>query len=217
MAKVAVVQKIRFPECKPLPGVTELLSTLSRVPGMQVALASSSHRANFHLKTNHMQELFSVFGEDRRVLGDDPRIPKGKGKPAPDIYLLALECINKGLKDGEEKIEPEECLVFEDAVLGVEAGLRAGMQVVWCPHPELLKEYEGRENLVLAGKANEASETEGQEVAAGIEDNILRKERRTGSRAEEEPGRADDDRTVLLKTLEGFPYRRFGIEIGPKL
>ena len=99
-----------------------------------------------------MQPLFAHFPESNRVLGDDKRIPKGKGKPAPDIYLLALKTINDGLKmKGEPEITPEECLVFEDSVPGVEAGRRAGMRVIWCPHPELLKIYRGREAEVLAG------------------------------------------------------------------
>ncbi|KAK3693265.1 hypothetical protein B0T22DRAFT_532565 [Podospora appendiculata] len=44
-------------------------------------------RSNFRLKTNHLTELF-VFEGHRRVLGDDTRIPPGRGKPLPDIYLL---------------------------------------------------------------------------------------------------------------------------------
>jgi hypothetical protein len=34
----------------------------------------------------------------------------------------------------------------------VEAGRRAGMRVVWVPHPELAAEYRGREKEVLAGR-----------------------------------------------------------------
>ena len=57
------------------------------------------------------------------VLGDDPRMPKGRGKPTPDIYLLALECINKELRlKVEPIIYPEECLVLENSVPRVEAG-----------------------------------------------------------------------------------------------
>jgi len=45
------------------------------------------------------------------VFGGDPGI-KGRGKPDPDIYLLALEKINNSLSDGEMKIHPQECLVW---------------------------------------------------------------------------------------------------------
>ncbi|MEV0898192.1 HAD family phosphatase [Actinoplanes sp. NPDC049802] len=45
-------------------------------------------------------------------------VPPGRGKPAPDIFLLAAERLG---------IDPRRCLVYEDAVHGVEAALRAGM------------------------------------------------------------------------------------------
>ena len=48
-------------------------------------------------------------------------IQKGKGKPDPWIFLTAVERL--GLK-------PDECIVFEDAVLGVEAGKRANMKTI---------------------------------------------------------------------------------------
>ena len=141
---------------------------------------------------------------NRRVLGDDPRIPKGKGKPAPDIYLLALETINAELRaKGAEEIMPEECLVFEDSVPGVEAGRRAGMRVVWCPHPELLKEYRGREREVLAGVANGTDEEVNEAMMeAGARGRMIGR-----------PGRMDDGWAEMVLTLEGFPYARFGVEL----
>lgn len=80
-----------------------------------------------------MGELFEVFEPERRVLGDDDRIPKGRGKPSPDIYLVALRAINETLEESEEEIKLEECLVFEDRVPRVIAGRRAGMRVVSSP------------------------------------------------------------------------------------
>lgn len=43
------------------------------------------------------------------------------GKPAPDIFLLTAKKLNTN---------PAECLVLEDAPSGVEAGKKAGMQVI---------------------------------------------------------------------------------------
>lgn len=44
-----------------------------------------------------------------------------KGKPDPEGFLRAAEQLG---------VAPEECIVFEDTRPGIEAGLRAGMQVV---------------------------------------------------------------------------------------
>lgn len=131
-AEAAQIQRELFPTTKPLPGVEKLIGDLSHAnPKVHLALATSSHQFTFKLKTEHLAKFFEVFDERRRVLGDDVRIPKGRGKPAPDIYLLALEMVNATLAEGEKKIAPEECLVFEDSVPGVEAGRRAGMRVIW--------------------------------------------------------------------------------------
>ena len=203
MMKQSALQRAHFPSAQPLPGVSSLLSSLTD-RGIHLALATSSHAANFKLKSAHLSSLFSYFPLSRRVLGDDPRIPPGKGKPAPDIYLLALETINSGIRArGQEKeITPEECLVFEDSVPGVEAGRRAGMRVIWCPHPELLKEYRGREKEVLAGLTGAQKDGEVMEAMteAGAE-----------GRVRGRPGKVDDGWAELLITLVGFPYRKFGM------
>lgn len=144
-----------------------------------------------------------------RVLGDDPRIGKGRGKPLPDIYLLALETINETLRGkGEPEIKPEECLVFEDAVPGVEAGRRAGMQVVWCPHPGLLEAYNGREEEVLAGLTG--SHKESEKTPAEKEAEELQSWRFQGAGT---PGRLGDGWGQLVGSLEDFPYQRYGIQI----
>ncbi len=50
------------------------------------------------------------------------------GKPAPDIYLVAASRLG---------VDPSECLVFEDALTGVQAGKAAGMRVVAIPDARL--------------------------------------------------------------------------------
>jgi pseudouridine 5'-phosphatase len=86
------------------------------------------------------------------VLGTDQRLQQGRGKPAPDGYLLALETLNLQLAPDQKKITPDGCLVFEESVVGVEAGRRDGMRVVWVPHSGLADAYRGREKEVLAGR-----------------------------------------------------------------
>ncbi|KAF1817372.1 HAD-like protein [Eremomyces bilateralis CBS 781.70] len=189
-----------FPTCRPLPGVEPLLTTLATgtAPPTRIALATSSYSGTFALKTTHLAHVFGNFPADCLVKGDDPRIPKGRGKPAPDIFLVALRSVNEGLEKGEEAIRPEECLVFEDSVPGVEAARRAGMQVVWVPHMGLWGEVKGREGEVLAGLTGE--HVEEAEVVA-----------ETGSGGW--PGKKGDAWGRRLETLEGFPFHEYGITI----
>lgn len=162
----------------------------------------------YAVKTSHLHpELFSLFESELIVKGDDTRIPPGKGKPAPDIYLLALELCNmkreaemkaNGVKEEDilaTRITPRECLVFEDSVLGAEAGRRAGMRVVWVPHQGLREEYGDREEEVLAGLTGAG----GEELdVPGAEGGVML--RRKGDGWGEARG-----------TLEGFDFEKYGI------
>ncbi|KAF2745424.1 HAD-like protein [Sporormia fimetaria CBS 119925] len=208
IAENSALQKEIFPQTKPLPGVLDLLKGL-RERGVHMALATSSNGVNYGLKSGHLPHLFDEFFHEKcRVMGDDPRIPKGRGKPAPDIYLLALRLLNEQLQGtGEPSIKPEECLVFEDSVPGVEAGRRAGMQVVWCPHPELLLEYKGKEKHVLAGLTGEHKEDE-EEHLRHTEFEVFEGKRRVGL-----PGELDDGWARLVPTLEEFPYEAYGCKV----
>ncbi|KAH6615015.1 HAD-like domain-containing protein [Boeremia exigua] len=195
-----------FPNTKPLPGVLDLLEGLKK-RGVHMALATSSNKNNFKIKSEHLGELFQNFALEHQVLGDDPRIPAGRGKPAPDIYLLALSTLNKTLEaQGQPPIQPEECLVFEDSVPGIESGRRAGMQAVWVPHPGLLKEYQDRKKEVLAGLTGEHKEDEEQQLEK------TEAEAKQGKRKVGMPGEIDDGWARLYDTLENFPYESYGMK-----
>jgi len=163
-----------FRHCEPLPGAERLLSRFShayssississsststetKVP-IELALASTTTSETYELKTSNpaTRHLLSFIPPERRVLGDDPRVGVGRSKPAPDMYLIALESLNATRSPdvaGEKPITPEECLVFEDSIIGVEAGRRAGMRVIWVPHPDLATVYRPRGKEVLAGR-----------------------------------------------------------------
>lgn len=214
LAKISVMQKELFPGCKLLPGVEELLGTLRETESVELALATSSHAGNFRLKTEHLQELFAVFPESQRVLGDDKRIPPGRGKPAPDIYLLALETINERVRQqGGEEITPAECLVFEDSVPGIEAGRRAGMQVVWCPHPGLLEEMNGKEDLILAGLMGQHKEVEEKMDSNDNNTTSGTAAHDVHGRKRDAPGAVNDGWGRFLPTLENFPYQDYGIQV----
>jgi pseudouridine-5'-monophosphatase len=189
-----------FPTTAPLPGVETLFQQLSIARTAQeshpvaIALATSSHLPKFRLKTSHLEPLFSIFPPEQRILGDDPRIPSGRGKPAPDIYLLALSAINESLHSSIPPIQPHECLVFEDAVPGVEAGRRAGMQVVWVPASGLAELYQGREHEVLAGKTGEGDDLLGPN----------------------ELGSVGDGWAVHMNSLAEFDWGRWGVDLAKK-
>lgn len=114
-----------FPSAEAMPGAEDLTRSL-KSQGVLQAVASSSDRPNFDLKTQEHQEWFSIF--DAVVLGDHPLVTRGK--PAPDIFLLAAEALGA---------KPEHCLVFEDSVVGVEAALTANMSVIAVPDPNMDK------------------------------------------------------------------------------
>ena len=77
--------------------------------GIRLAVISSSKNLPYILKKTGINTLF-----DAAISGGDIT----KGKPHPQIFLMAAQKL--GLK-------PKNCLVFEDAILGVEAAKRARM------------------------------------------------------------------------------------------
>jgi pseudouridine-5'-monophosphatase len=158
---------------------------------VHIALASSSDKINVASKSAspHTKLIFNAFPQHRRVLGDDSRVKEGRGKPAPDIFLMALQTINESLAEGEKPITPEECLAFEDSVPGLEAGRRAKMRAVWVPHPELANIYAAQEKEVLAGRIGL--------VPIGNEWQL---------------GELDDGWAVKLQSLENFPYGDYGLK-----
>lgn len=142
------IQDLLWPTVRPLPGVTKLIRHLHhhKIP---IAVATSSQRRNFILKSSHLtEELFGYF-EGKVICADDGQLKPGRGKPCPDIFLLAAKTqLERDVGDNEEGegevteaqiAERAKGLVFEDAIPGVQAGKRAGMKVVWVPDPNLLK------------------------------------------------------------------------------
>ncbi|KAE8364750.1 HAD-like domain-containing protein [Aspergillus caelatus] len=190
-----------YPICKPLPGAEKILSTLTQARSassgdrIELALASSTKSRSYELKTSRPEtkRLLGFFPPDRRVLGDDPRVRPGRGKPAPDIYLVALQLLNSAAAAcGAKPILPHECVVFEDSVIGVEAGRRAGMRVVWVPHPDVAAEYQARQKEVLAGRMDI--------IEIGEEGQL---------------GELDDGWAESIPSLEHFDYGKYGIDTPP--
>lgn len=99
---------------KPFPGVMELLSSC-RAAGLLLAVASSADlvKVRANLGTIGVPTEFW----DAVVTGEEVT----NKKPAPDIFLSAAAKLG---------VEPEECVVVEDAVNGVRAAKSAGMRCV---------------------------------------------------------------------------------------
>ncbi|RAL14031.1 putative HAD superfamily hydrolase [Aspergillus homomorphus CBS 101889] len=191
--------RLHFPSCTPLPGSEKLLSNLccarsaSSGDGIKLALASSTKTHTYELKISRPEtrRLLSFFQPECRILGDDPRVRKGRGKPAPDIYLVALQSLNStAANEGGKAISPAECLVFEDSLAGVEAGRRAGMRVVWVPHPDVAVEYQARHKDVLAGRSGMFQIGDDWQL-----------------------GEIDDGWAESIPTLEHFDYGKYAIDI----
>ncbi|EEB09089.1 haloacid dehalogenase-like hydrolase [Schizosaccharomyces japonicus yFS275] len=141
-----VVQREMWSRVQPLPGALELLKSLEQLD-VPAAVATSSDTHNFQLKTAHLPHLFTWF-KGKIIRGDDPRLGPGRGKPAPDIWFEALKMINEEqMASGKPEIKPEECLVFEDSLMGVQSALAANMKVVWVPDPLILPHFSVPEEI----------------------------------------------------------------------
>ena len=129
-----------YPDAQPLPGAVNLTKHLA-TQGIPQAVATSSSRQPFRLKITHHQDWFSVF--DCIVVGDDPELQQGK--PAPDIFLIAAQRMDAN---------PQNCLVFEDAIAGMEGAIAAGMSVVVVPNPEIDRHHYDRADAIIDSLAD---------------------------------------------------------------
>ncbi|MGB3848799.1 MAG: HAD family phosphatase [Tunicatimonas sp.] len=98
---------------RPTPGLVAFLEEL-RQQNVPRAIATSAPPANVTFTLDHtkLRPYFPVIVDDTMVT---------QGKPDPEVYLLSAAQLN---------MPPERCIVFEDAILGIQAGKNAGMYVV---------------------------------------------------------------------------------------
>ncbi len=95
---------------EPLPGVMKLLSDLKSF-GFKLAVGSSgpSENVDLLLTSLKIKHFFDVI-----ITAAEVKL----GKPNPDVFLIAAKNLN---------IKPKNCIVIEDAPVGIEAAKRAGM------------------------------------------------------------------------------------------
>ena len=100
-----------------LPFIKEL-----RNANFRIAIGSASKNTPMILEMVGIQGLFDAVADGNTI---------SKAKPDPEVFLKAAEMIG---------VKPGNCVVFEDAVAGVQAALNAGMLCIGIGSPKILTE-----------------------------------------------------------------------------
>lgn len=111
-----------------LPGAKEFLK-LARENNMKIALGSASKNSMLILNKLDLVDCFDAIIDGTKV---------SKAKPNPEVFLKGAEALN---------VEPNHCVVFEDAEAGIEAAINAGMYSVGIGSPEILN----KANFIISG------------------------------------------------------------------
>jgi beta-phosphoglucomutase len=118
-----------------LPGVAALLDGLHRL-GFRQGIGSSAPRANLEL-------ILRLTGIERYLDAVVSSEDTTRGKPDPQVFLVGAEKLD---------VPPGQCVVFEDAVAGVQAAKAGGMRCVAVSfvghHPEDSLRQAGADRVV---------------------------------------------------------------------
>jgi HAD superfamily hydrolase (TIGR01509 family) len=113
---VAQTQRRIFGELEgtvqPIEDVVRFARDVARTRPVSVASGSQRKTVERTLSRIGARDLFEIIITPEDVT---------RGKPDPEMFLLAAERM---------RVAPRDCLVFEDAELGLEAARRAGMSAV---------------------------------------------------------------------------------------
>lgn len=104
-----------------LPDVQRVLKFLKK-HNMPIALGSASKNARPILEKVNLMDYFDAIVDGTQVT---------KAKPDPEVFLLAA---------AQMGVNPNECVVFEDAVAGIEAANNAGMLSIGIGEEKVLSE-----------------------------------------------------------------------------
>ena len=111
--KEGIYRDLFAPEFKEVAGF-KAFSELAVTRGLKFGIGTAGDRHNIEFAFSHLKMKLTP---DAVVGGDEGFA----GKPNPDIFLEAAHRM---------RVEPEQCIVFEDAPFGIEAAKRAGMRAV---------------------------------------------------------------------------------------
>jgi len=123
---VEMIQEMKQDEI--LPGAKEFLLAV-RQAGFKTALGSASKNSRTILEKVGLIELFDTIIDGNTV---------SASKPDPEVFLKGAESLG---------LEPSACVVFEDAIAGVQAAIAGGMKVVGIGDAQTLTGAD----LVIAG------------------------------------------------------------------
>lgn len=114
--KEAIYRELYAPKLRPTAGLVDFLNKL-KAAGIKIAVGTSAPKANmdFVFDGLDIRRYFDVIVNADMVT---------RCKPDPEIYEVALSKL---------ELRPEECLIFEDAIAGIQAARAAGVKVVALP------------------------------------------------------------------------------------
>jgi len=113
LEKEALYRDIYKPFIKPVPGLIDFLEIL-KTKNIPIAIATSGIQPNidFMFENIPIKKYFKTVINSSHIK---------KGKPDPEIYLKVASLLN---------VPTKNCLVFEDAVVGIKSAKAAGMKVI---------------------------------------------------------------------------------------
>jgi len=131
LEKEALYREIYKADIKPVNGLIELLEVLYN-RNIPMAIATSGIQVNIDFMFEHIpiKKYFKEVVNSSHI---------SKGKPDPEIYLKTASLLN---------MPAENCLVFEDAVVGVNAAHAAGMKVIAITTTQSAEELKNAEMII---------------------------------------------------------------------
>ena len=115
------------------PGVLPFIEDLKR-NGVRCAVVTSSDQSKLASVRRQIPQLDSLF--DKVLTAEDFTA----SKPAPDCYLLGARTFDADI---------DECVVFEDAYTGLQAGMASGIFTIGLPTGHTKEEIQDKCNYVL--------------------------------------------------------------------
>ena len=138
LQKETLYREVYKPFIKPVKGLLAFLKILAdkKVP---MAIATSGIQPNIDFMFDHVpiKQYFKIIVNSSHIK---------KGKPDPEIYIKAASLLS---------VSPKNCLVFEDAVVGINSAKAAGMKVIAIATTHPKEELNGADMIIDDFEFNE--------------------------------------------------------------